>query len=38
MNFYDIYVLIKDSSEKINFKNLTIAIKNTFNDKIIKKP
>ena len=30
-DFYDIYVLINETPEKINFKNLVIAIKNTFN-------
>ncbi len=30
-DFYDIYVLINDNKEKINFKNLVLAIKNTFN-------
>lgn len=29
-DFYDIYVLINDNKEKINFKNLVLAIKNTF--------
>ncbi len=29
-DFYDIYVLINDNKEKINFKNLVLAIRNTF--------
>ncbi len=29
-DFYDIYVLIKENAEKIDFKNLIMAIKNTF--------
>ncbi len=29
-DFYDIYVLINDNREKINFKNLVLAIRNTF--------
>ena len=29
-DFYDIYVLINDNKEKINFKNLILAIRNTF--------
>ena len=29
-DFYDIYVLINDNKEKINFKNLALAIRNTF--------
>ncbi len=29
-DFYDIYVLINDNKEKINFKNLVLAIQNTF--------
>ena len=29
-DFYDIFVLINDNKEKINFKNLVLAIKNTF--------
>lgn len=29
-DFYDIYILINDNKEKINFKNLALAIKNTF--------
>ncbi len=29
-DFYDIYVLINDNKEKINLKNLILAIKNTF--------
>ena len=29
-DFYDIYILINDNKEKIDFKNLVLAIKNTF--------
>lgn len=29
-DFYDIYILIKDNKEKINFENLILAIRNTF--------
>ena len=29
-DFYDIYVLVKENTEKIDFKNLVMAIKNTF--------
>ena len=29
-DFYCIYILINDNKEKINFKNLALAIKNTF--------
>ncbi len=29
-DFYDIYVLINDNKEKIDFKNLVLAIRNTF--------
>ena len=32
-DFYDIYVLIKENKEKIDFKNLVLAIKNTFNNR-----
>lgn len=32
-DFYDIYVLIKDNKEKIDFKNLITAIKNTFKNR-----
>lgn len=32
-DFYDIYVLIKENTEKINFKNLIRAIKNTFKNR-----
>lgn len=32
-DFYDIYVLIKENTEKIDFKNLIIAIKNTFKNR-----
>ena len=32
-DFYDIYVLIKENTEKIDFKNLVMAIKNTFKNK-----
>ncbi len=29
-DFYDIYVLVNDNQEKINFRNLVLAIQNTF--------
>ncbi len=29
-DFYDIYVLLNDNKEKLNFKNLILAIRNTF--------
>lgn len=29
-DFYDIYILVKDNKEKINFENLILAIRNTF--------
>ena len=32
-DFYDIYVLIQENKEKIDFKNLVLAIKNTFKDR-----
>lgn len=32
-DFYDIYILIKDNKEKIDFNNLIIAIKNTFKNR-----
>ena len=32
-DFYDIYVLIKENTEKIDFKNLVMAIKNTFKNR-----
>ena len=32
-DFYDIYVLIKENAEKIDFKNLVMAIKNTFKNR-----
>lgn len=32
-DFYDIYVLIKDNKEKIDFKNLVMAIENTFKNR-----
>ncbi len=32
-DFYDIYVLINDNKEKINFKNLILAIQNTFKNR-----
>ncbi len=32
-DFYDIYVLIEENAEKIDFKNLVIAIKNTFQNR-----
>ncbi len=32
-DFYDIYVLINDNTEKIDFKNLIMAIKNTFKNR-----
>lgn len=32
-DFYDIYILIKENTEKIDFKNLVKAIKNTFKNR-----
>lgn len=32
-DFYDIYILINDNKEKIDFKNLIMAIKNTFKNR-----
>ncbi len=32
-DFYDIYVLIEENAEKIDFKNLVMAIKNTFQNR-----
>ncbi len=32
-DFYDIYILIKDNKEKIDFDNLILAIKNTFKNR-----
>ena len=32
-DFYDIYVLIKENAEKIDFKNLVMAIQNTFKNR-----
>ena len=32
-DFYDIYILIKENAEKIDFKNLVMAIKNTFKNR-----
>ncbi len=32
-DFYDIYVLIKENAEKIDFKNLVMAIQNTFENR-----
>lgn len=32
-DFYDIYILIKENTEKIDFKNLIMAIKNTFKNR-----
>ncbi len=32
-DFYDVYILIEENKEKINFKNLVMAIKNTFKNR-----
>lgn len=32
-DFYDIYILVKENTEKVDFKNLVMAIKNTFKNR-----